>query len=196
MCSLPGPEMEAMSTASQGWFLTHWTTKEIPALQLWYLTRHESWAPFLAQRNHRAFFPLILSCGSLPVMECPHMGARSMLCWTLEGDPLQASGFSPWAPVCSANSSRLRLCRFSDLPFHPRVCQLPLGPLPLRCLGNSQGFIWGHCRACFVYFLSQESQSFSVWCPLSWKPFFVYFVQVLVISSGKKIEVEAEFAVF
>lgn len=126
MCSLPGPEMEAMSPASQGWFLTHWTTKEIPALQIWYLTRHESWAPFLAQRNHRAFFPLILSCGSLPVMECPHMGARSILCWTLEDDPLQASGFSPWAPVCSANSSRLRLCRFSDLPFHP--ASYPLDP--------------------------------------------------------------------
>ena len=197
MCSLPGPEMEAMSLALQGWFLAHWTTKAIRALKLWYLTCHESWAPFLAQSNHRAFFPLILSRGSLPIMECPHMGALSMLCWILEGDPLQVSGFSPWAAVCSANSSLLRLSRFSDLPFQPKeFANYPLVPLPVRCLGNSQGFIWGHRRACFVYFLSQESQSFSVWCPLSRKPFFMYFVQVLVVSLGKKIEVEAEFEVF
>lgn len=170
-------KMEAMSPALQGWFLAHWTTKEIRALRPWYLTCHESWAPFLAQSDHRAFFPLILSHGSLPIMECPHMRALSMLCWILEGDPLQVSGFSPWAAVCSANSSLLGLSRFSDLPFQPReFAGYPLVPLPVRCLGNSQGFIWGHCRACFVYFLSQESQSFSVWCPLSRKPFFMYFV--------------------
>ena len=163
MRSLPGPEMEAMSPALQGWFLGPWTTKAIRALKLWYLTCHESWAPLLAQSNHRAFFPLILSRGSLPIMECPHMGALSMLCWILEGDPLQVSGFSPWAAVCSANSSLLRLSRFSDLPFQPKeFADYPLVPLPVRCLGNSQGFIWGHRRlALSISCLRNHSPSLS-----------------------------------